>query len=113
MAGSPLRLARMTGSLRSASTAWSRVAGRKWASGLDSPGPDGWPGSRDFSTPSSPAAMVVAMARYGLAEPSPERNSIRLLSGTRIMWVRSFPPKDAFRGDQVAPEELVVAPVLL
>jgi hypothetical protein len=29
------------------------------------------------------------------------------------MWVRSFPPKDAFRGDQVAPEELVVAPVRL
>ena len=26
------------------------------------------------------------------------------------MCVRSLPPKDAFRGDQVAPDELVVAP---
>ena len=42
--------------------------------------------------PSSPAAIWALMARYGLAEPSTQRFSTRPASGTRSMWVRSFPP---------------------
>ena len=71
------------------------------------------PGSSLRSTPSRPEARIATAARYGLAEPSTERCSKRGPPGTRIIWVRLFPPHAAYAGDQVAPDVGAPTPIRL
>ena len=52
-------------------------------------------------------------ARYGLAEPSMPRCSMRGPPGTRIICVRLLPPQAAYAGDHVAPESGAPTPMRL
>src|SRR6266478_4005462 len=64
------------------------------------------PGSRALRIPSRPAIGTAACRRYGLAAPSPRRNSKRPASGMRIIWVRLLPDQVTALGAQVAPESV-------
>src|SRR6266436_957849 len=64
------------------------------------------PGSRALRIPSRPAISTAACRRYGLAAPSPRRNSKRPASGMRIIWVRLLPDQVTALGAQVAPESV-------
>ena len=64
----------------------------------------GSPGSSLLSMPSRPAARTAVAARYGFSDPSIVRSSKRPPAGTRIIWVRLFPPYVTYAGDHVAPE---------
>ena len=59
-------------------------------------------------SPSSAAA-----ARYGFAEPSTERISMRPGAGMRIACVRLFMPYVAYAGDHVAPDVGAPTPMRL
>src|SRR4051794_28544820 len=73
----------------------------------------GSPGVRSRWMPSMPVASRAAAARYGFAEPSTERISMRPGAGMRIACVRLFMPYVAYAGDHVAPDVGAPTPMRL